>query len=85
MSLSQLNHWLPRSQAHSEVVQGTAQFHHQIPDALLPEADPVFDEATALDTAVHMLDAEPAVVQGLVRHSLRSLHIGVGNAPLCNT
>jgi transposase len=36
MSLSRLNHWLPRSQAHSEVVQGTAEFHHQITDAFFP-------------------------------------------------
>jgi len=36
LSLSRLNHWLPRGQAHPEVVQGTAEFHHQIADALLP-------------------------------------------------
>src|SRR5215813_4647905 len=43
LSLSRLNHWLPRAQAHPEVMEGTAQFHHEITDALLPEADPVFD------------------------------------------
>jgi hypothetical protein len=26
LSLSRLNHWLPRSQAHPEVVQGTTEF-----------------------------------------------------------
>jgi len=36
LSLSRLSHWLPRGQAHPEVVQGTAQFHHEIADALLP-------------------------------------------------
>ena len=36
LSLSRLNYWLPRGQAHPEVVQGTAEFHHQITDALLP-------------------------------------------------
>ena len=36
MSLSRLNHWLPRMQAHPEVVQGTTEFHHQIADARLP-------------------------------------------------
>ena len=66
LSLSRLNHWLPRGQAHPEVMQGTAEFHHEIADALLPQADPVFDDATALDTAVDMLDPQPTVVQGLV-------------------
>jgi len=66
VSLSRLNHWLPRSQAHPEVMQGTAEFHHQIADAVLPQADPVFDDATALDTTVDMLNAQSARVQGLV-------------------
>jgi hypothetical protein len=66
MSLSRLNHWLPRIQAHPEVVQGTAEFHHEIVDALLPQADPVFDDTTALDTAVHMLDPQPPLVERLV-------------------
>src|SRR6266436_7134025 len=70
LSLSRLNHWLPRGQAHPEVVQGTAQFHYEIADALLPQADPVFDDATALHTTVDMLDPEPAVVQGLVSQLL---------------
>src|SRR5712692_7399778 len=56
LSLSRLNHRLPGREAHPEGVQGTAKFHHQIADALLPQADPVFDDATALDTAVDMLD-----------------------------
>jgi hypothetical protein len=43
LSLSRLNHRLPRGQAHPEVVQGTAEFHHEIADALLPQADPVFE------------------------------------------
>jgi hypothetical protein len=47
-------------------VQGTAEFHHQSADALLPQADPVFDDATTLDTAVDMLDPQPTAVQGLV-------------------
>ena len=37
---------------HPEVLQGTAEFHHEITHALLPEVDPVFDNATALDTPV---------------------------------
>jgi len=50
MSLSRLNHGLPRSQAHPEVVQSTAEFHDQIADAFFPQADAVFDDATTLDT-----------------------------------
>src|SRR4051812_50105222 len=60
LSLSRLNHWLPRGQANPEVMQGTADFHYDIPDALLPQADPVFDDATALDAAVDMLDPQSA-------------------------
>jgi hypothetical protein len=37
-------------------MQRTAQFHHEIADTCLPQADPVFDDATALDTAIDMLD-----------------------------
>jgi len=47
-------------------VQGTTEFHHQIADTLLPQADPVFDDATALDTTVDMLDPQPTLVQRLV-------------------
>jgi hypothetical protein len=47
-------------------MQGTAQFHHEITDTLLPQPDPVFDDVTALDTAVHVLDPEPTLVQYLI-------------------
>jgi hypothetical protein len=30
LSLSRLNHWLPRCQADPEVMQGTADFHYDI-------------------------------------------------------
>jgi hypothetical protein len=39
---------LPGREAHPEVVQCTAEFHHQIANALLPQADPVFDDTTTL-------------------------------------
>jgi len=39
VSLSRLNHWLPWREAHPEVVEGTTEFHHDIADALFPEAD----------------------------------------------
>src|SRR5712691_4586625 len=67
MSLSRLNHWLPRAQAHPKVMQGTADFHHQIAAAFLPQTDPVFDNATALDAAVDMFDPQPTVRERLIR------------------
>jgi hypothetical protein len=70
LSLSRLNHRLPGREAHPEVVQGTADVHHQIADALLPQPDPVFDDATAFDTAVDMLDAQPALGERLIGHVL---------------
>src|SRR5713101_2676768 len=57
LSLSRLNHWLPGCETDPEVMQGTAQFHHEITDALLPEPDPVFHNATTLHATVDMLDA----------------------------
>jgi hypothetical protein len=47
-------------------MQRTADFHHDIADALFPQPDPVFDNATALHTPVDMLDAQPPLVQRLV-------------------
>src|SRR5438270_1792303 len=47
-------------------MQGTADFHHQIAHALLPQADPVFHHATTLDAAVDVLDPEPPLVERLV-------------------
>ena len=47
-------------------MQRTADFHHEIADALLPQTDPVCDDAAALDATVHMLDPQPTVMQGLV-------------------
>ena len=70
LSLSRLNHWLPRGQTNTEVMQGTTDFHHEIAYALLPQTDPVFDDATALDTTVHVLDPQPTAVQCLVGHVL---------------
>jgi hypothetical protein len=66
LSLSRLNHRLPRGQAHPEVVEGAAEFHHEITDARLPQADAVFDNATALHAAVDMLDPQPPLVERLV-------------------
>jgi len=51
-------------------MQGTAQFHHESADAVLPQPDPVFDHAAALHTAVDMLDPQPTLVEGLVRQLL---------------
>jgi len=51
-------------------MQGTADFHHEIADTLLPEAAPVFDDTTTLDTPIDMLDPQPTLVQLLIRHVL---------------
>jgi hypothetical protein len=58
MSLSRLNHRLSGCEAHPEVRQGTAEFPHEIADPLLPQADPVLHDATTLDAAVDVLDAQ---------------------------
>src|SRR5262249_1565579 len=71
LSLSRLNHGQPGVQAYPEIVQGTAELHHEIADALLPQTDPVFHNATTLDAAVDMLAPEPALVEGLCRQCLR--------------
>ena len=47
-------------------MQGTAEFHHQIADTLLPQTNAVLHDPTALDTAVDMLDPEPPLVERLV-------------------
>jgi hypothetical protein len=47
-------------------VQGTAQFHQQITDARFPQAEPIFHDATALDTTMDMLDPQPTLVEKLV-------------------
>ena len=47
-------------------MQGTTDLHHEIADALLPQADPVFDDTATLDTAIDMLDPEPPLVERLV-------------------
>jgi hypothetical protein len=52
-------------------MQGTAQFHHQIADTLLPQAAPIFHNATTLDTAVDMRDPPPPLVERLVGQLLR--------------
>ena len=50
--------------------EGTAEVPHQIADAHLPEAASVFDAATALDTAMDMVDPQPTLVEFLVRRVL---------------
>jgi hypothetical protein len=51
-------------------MQGPADAPHQSADAPLPEAASVFDAATALDTALDMVDPQPTLVERLVRHVL---------------
>jgi hypothetical protein len=47
-------------------MQGTAEFHGQIAATLLPQAESVFDDATAPDTAIDVFDPQPALVQRLI-------------------
>jgi hypothetical protein len=47
-------------------VERTTQFHHEITHALLPQADPIFHNATTLDAAVDMLDPQSPLVERLV-------------------
>ena len=49
-------------------MQSPAEFHDQIVDPFLPQAEPVVDDAAALDTAVDMVDPQPTPVERLVRH-----------------
>jgi hypothetical protein len=44
-------------------MQGTTEVQHQIADARLPQAAPVFDDATALPPAVDGRDPAPAPVE----------------------
>jgi len=52
------------------ILQGTAEVPHPIAAAPLPEAASVFDTATALDTAMDMVDPQPPLVELLVSHVL---------------
>ena len=61
---------LPQGEDEPGMMEGTADVPHQITNAHLPEAAAVFDAATALDTALDMLEPSPPLVQLLVRHVL---------------
>src|SRR5262245_61011260 len=54
------------------VREGTAEVPHQSAAAYRPGAAAVFDAAPALDTALDLLDPQPARVELLVRHGLLS-------------
>src|SRR5262252_1577243 len=70
MSLSRLNHGQPRIQAHPEIVQGATDLHHHITNTFFPQTHAVFDDTTALDTAVDMLDPQPPLVEHLIGQGL---------------
>ena len=52
-------------------MQRTADFHHQIVHARLPQSACVLDDATALDAAVDVLDAHAATCDPPIRRFLR--------------
>src|SRR5215471_19301937 len=66
LSLSRLNHRQPRIQAHPEIVQGATDLHHHITNTFFPQTHAVFDDTTALDTAVDMLDPQPPLIEYLI-------------------
>jgi len=49
----------------------TADFHHQIADARLPEAVCLVHNATALHTAVHVRDADAPTGDASIRRFVR--------------
>jgi len=52
------------------MMEGIADVPPPSAAAYLPEAASVFDAATALDTAMDMIDPQPTLVELLVRHVL---------------
>jgi len=71
LRLSRLSHRLPRREAHPQIMERTADFHHQITDALLPQANAVFHDATALDATIDMFDPQAALMPDLIGQCLR--------------
>jgi hypothetical protein len=53
-------------------MQRTANFHHQIADACLSEAADVVNDAATLDTAVDVLDPDPATCDAPIGRFLRA-------------
>ena len=70
MSLSRLNYRVPRGEDEPSMMEGIADVPHPSAAAYLPEAASVFDAATALDTAMDIIDPQPTLVELLVRHVL---------------
>ena len=47
---------MPRTKAQSKVMQPTGNFHHHVPNIVLPVAEFVLDDATAFHTPTSMLN-----------------------------
>jgi len=56
-------------------MQRTADFHHAIADAGLPQAAGLVDDATALDATVDVLDAHAAARDAAIRRLLRTREV----------
>src|SRR6266849_2616387 len=69
LSLSRLNHRLPRAQTHPEVMQGTAEFHHAIADAVLPQP-------AVVQGLVGELLFQRQVLAARFLHGHQDLHLG---------
>lgn len=63
---SDLSHRLPRVEAEAEIMQGTSNLHHLIAGSGLEQATDLFDDATAFDTTVDMLNANPTRGNALI-------------------
>ena len=70
LSLSRLNHRVPRGEDDPSRMEGTAEVPAPSVAAHLPEAAAVCDAATALGPAMDRVDPQPPLVELLVRHVL---------------
>src|SRR5688572_29536190 len=61
---------IPGTKAEAEVVQPTRDFHHQVTDTVLPVADFVLHDPTALHTADGMLNPHFLACNSTVRFFL---------------
>jgi hypothetical protein len=46
-----LSRWLPRDETYPEIVQGTTEVHHALPDPSFPQTDAVWDQRAHLNSS----------------------------------
>ena len=62
-------------------MQGTSNFHNQIPHSMAQEATDVFEDAAAFDTTVDVFDGNPAACQSLIGGLLRGGQLAASGLP----